>query len=441
MKDRTSDIWGLAWPVMVGTMSHMFLHLVDLYWIGRLGSRELAAVAIASSLMMFLWTGTRIAHGGGVALMSQALGRGDDEGRRRAAADTLTLAGLLGVVVAVAVWAGQDAAIRFFDLDAVTARLVHEYLGIVILILPLEYLGEGATSYVVGVGRTRVMMKLGLVVNGLNLVLDPLLIFGAGPIPALGLRGAALATLVASTLFGVGILWWQVRVDGVRGSDFGWRPAGLVRVLSIGAPAAARDMSRPLVQTLMFRFVAPFGVDVVAAYGLTSRIMGMVIVYIMGLSVALTTLSGRSIGEGRPERVPGILRRGASIGLALHLVVGGSLVVLAAPVLGLFDSRGGVVSVGVPLVRIFAVMMVLPLLARVMGAAFSGSGRTTPILLSSVSSHWLVQAPLAWWAATVVGTATGVWAAIFTARVVETGILWLFYRAGSWRPVAVPKSA
>jgi len=436
--DSTRTIWRLSWPVMVGITSHMLFHLVDLYWIGHLGAQSLAGVAAAGSVLMFLWTGTRVAHGGGVACISQAFGRRYDRVLRRGAADTLVAGTVLGLVVGVAAYAVIDPVVAFFDLDAPSSTAARTYLQIILLGIPCMYAGEGASAYVVGVGRTRVMMVVGLICNVLNLVLDPLFIFGAGPIPAMGLAGAAWASLASGILLTTMLLVWLVRTVGLTAADLRFDRRRVTTILSIGAPAAARDVSRPLVAMVMIKLVAGYGGAVVAAYGIASRLIGMVIIYIIGLSVALTQLCGKRIGEGRPEAVPRILAIGAAMGLAIHAVVGGLLFVGARSVLALFDGQGDVVAAGVPIVRIFVVMMVFSLAARVMGAAFSGSGTTGPSMVSSVTTHWGVQFPGAGAAVHCGFGPIGVWCSILAARVVEAMLLYAYYRAGSWRLSAVP---
>ena len=114
------------------------------------------------------------------------------------------------------------------------------------------------------------------------------------------------------------------------------------------------------------RLVAQFGSATVAAYGISSRIMGIVIIYIIGLSVALNQMTGKRIGEGRVHTVEEILKTGGRIGFAVHAVVATILICLASPILSLFDETGTVVAAGVPIVQVFSVMMVFPLIVRVM---------------------------------------------------------------------------
>ena len=437
MSKDTGEIWRLAWPIMVGITTHMLFHLVDLYWIGFLGKAALAGVAAAGALVMFLWTGTRIASAGGVAVISQALGRDDKVELRKGAADTIFTGAFLGVIVFFLTYSSLEQIVAFFKLEDAASLAAISYLRVSLLGVPLLYLLEGSVAYVIGVGETRVLMYVGLVCNVINMFVDPLLMFGYGPIPKLGLQGAAWASLLSSVILFALVVGWQAKNAGLKLGDFRIRLKGISTILRIGLPAASRDLSRPLVAIVIMRLVAQFGSATVAAYGISSRIMGIVIIYIIGLSVALNQMTGKRIGEGKVHTVEAILKTGGRIGFAVHTVVATFLICLAGPLLSLFDRTGAVVEAGVPIVRIFAVMMVFPLIVRVMGAAFSGSGNTKPLMFSSISAHWLVQFPLALAAVTYWGNPLGVWLAILVARAMETAFLWTFYRTYEWQKSAL----
>ena len=171
---------------MVGITTHMLFHLVDLYWIGFLGKAALAGVAAAGALVMFLWTGTRIANTGGVAVISQALGRDDKVELRKGAADTIITGAILGVIVFTLIYLKLESVVAFFKLEPAAYEAALAYLRVFLLGIPLLYLLEGSVAYVIGVGQTRVLMYVAVLCNILNLFVDPLLMFGCGASAAVG---------------------------------------------------------------------------------------------------------------------------------------------------------------------------------------------------------------------------------------------------------------
>lgn len=433
LEPRTREIWQLAWPVMVGVLSHMVFHLVDLFWIGYLGAKALAAVAVAGNLCFVLWTVTGIIRGGGLALLSQAHGRKDEVQLGRAAFDTLLVALGLGLLVFLCARPLLHPFLAFFRLEPACMDLALRYLSIIILGVPCWYLAESAVAYFFGVGQTRIPMAVGVVANTVNMVLDPLLIFGWGPFPEMGIEGAAWATLAGNLVLVAGNLFFQVRRGGLRWRHRGLRPRTWLTIARIGLPGTLRDLSRPLVATVTFRFISVFGAAVVAAYGVSLRILGLGIVYIVGLNVALTSLTGQAIGRGEVEEVEETLDRGLRIGLFVHLVFTCLLWGLASPILSLFSDDGAVLAAGVPMVRIFCLGMSFVVVTRVFGAAFSGAGDTKPLMIASLTMHWLVQLPLTWLAAAVLAMPMAVWWGIFVARMGEALLLWRDYRSQRWK--------
>lgn len=432
-----AEIWRLGWPILIGMGSHIFFHLIDLYWVGYLGTNALSGVAVAGSLMMLLWTASRIAHIGGVAVISQAFGRKDSAALRNGAVDSIIVGTVTGIVMVLLIYPFLKPVVSFYGLgpDAYSGAIA--YLSVSLLGVPFMFFMEGVTAYAIGVGETRILMILGIMTSSLNMVLDPILIFGWLGAPKMGIAGAALASLAATLLFLFLLINWQRGHLGIRLSHFKTTFSRIRTIVTIGFPAAIRDINRPLSVMIMIRLVSSFGDETVAAYGLSIRLMGVVVIYMVSLTVALTTLIGKLIGEKKVERAHALLVYGIRGGLVIHLIVVVVLVVFAGPILSLFDESGVVVSIGVPIIRIFAVMMTFALISRVTSSAFSGSGYTKPIMVASVISRWLVMIPLAYVAVNFYHSALGAWMAVSVAGFVDMLILVLWYLQGGWKTHSV----
>lgn len=430
--DDAAALVAVSWPVAAGLGSFVLIHVVDLFWLGRLGPGALAAAAVGGALLFVVFTLTGVARVGGTTLVAQAHGRGDEEGEHRAARDAVVVGAGLGCAVTVAALLGLSSLVGLLGLEGTTALQTEEYCRLLLLAAPALFIGEACLGWLVGSGRTGALAAVVLGANGLNLVLDPLLIFGLGPLPGLGLQGAALASLLAAAASGVAYLVLFGRARKGHGGSGGGRAAGIRRVVAIGLPVAGREIARPLAGLVICRFVAPFGAPAVAALGVAQRYVALMGIYVGAISVGLAALAGARIGAGRVEAVPRLVATGFRVGLPLHLVQAVLMTVAAEGFLGLFDATGTVVALGAPLIRILAWSTLFVLATHVWSAPFKGSGRTAPLLLAAVVGYWLVQVP-AVAAAAAWTSLSGVWVVLGLSVGVETLLVGGWYRRGGWR--------
>ena len=142
-----SEIWRLGWPILIGMGSHIFFHLVDMYWVGYLGTNALSGVAVAGSLMMLLWTASRIAHIGGVAVMAQAFGRKDTNSLRSGAVDSIVVGTGTGLVIFLIVYPLLESIVTFYGLGPEAYAAAIAYLSVSLLgVVPLLPLFRFARS-------------------------------------------------------------------------------------------------------------------------------------------------------------------------------------------------------------------------------------------------------------------------------------------------------
>lgn len=368
----------LAAPMVAGIASVILFNVVDTFWVGQLGARELAAMAftfpvafVVASLAMGLGIGT-------TAAISRAIGQGDQALVRRLTTDGLALANSLVVLMAGAGLLTIDPLFHAMGatdelLPLIRAYLVPWYLGIGLLVIPM--VGNGAIR---ATGDTKtpsvIMVSAGIV----NVVLDPLLIFGIGPLPRLGLQGAAFAT-IASYLVGFIVGFW-VLARREKMLDFSLpRPADVIdswrRITFVGLPAAGTNMLVPLAAGILTRLVAEFGEEPVAAFGVCTRLESLAMIGIGALSTAITPFVGQNHGAGRLSRIREAFRfsvKAAVIhGLALALVYA----LLARPIAGIFNDDPLVVDTIVVFLFIVPVTFAPYGVAQLTFAMFNALGR------------------------------------------------------------------
>ena len=331
----------LAAPMMVGIAAVLFFNLVDTFWIGQLGAVELAAIGFTFPVVMVV---TNLAIGlsiGASAVIAGSLGEGRSEETRRLTTDALILAVVVVAIVSAAGLLTIEPLFRALGAEEETLPLIAEYMrpwyfGIGLLVVPM--VGNGAIR---ATGDTMTPSAVMVVAGLVNAGLDPLFIFGWGPVPAMGIRGAAYATIM-SYLVSMGVAAWVLirrerlvsfRRPHAREVLGSWR-----RILHIGLPAAGTNLLTPLAAGAITRLVSTHGAEAVAAYGAGTRIEGLAMMGIYAMTAALTPFVGQNYGAGKLERIRATLRFNVKAALLWGVGAALLLAVLARPMATLLNE-------------------------------------------------------------------------------------------------------
>ncbi len=383
-----SQLVGLVGPMAVGMLGILIFNLVDTFFVSKLGTAELAAISLTFPVILIVGSMMMGVAIGSTSVLSRAIGGGDQSEVRRLATDAL----LLGLV-AVALVSGlgflsMDPLFRLLGADEETLPLVTGYmriwyLGAIFLVVPMV-----GNSAIRATGDTKTPAKIMWVAGLLNAVLDPIFIFGFGPVPAMGLEGAAIATVLGrattfvASLYVLGPRLGLItrRFDGIRQTVASWR-----RILVIGMPAAAGRLGQPMTVGVLTALVASHGQTAVAAFGAGGRIEMVAILPLMAIGAGMTPFIGQNWGAGQHGRVAEALRLCLTSAFGLGLVGLLILVVLARPVAGLFSKDPAVIELLVMYLRI------LPIAHGFLGAvgianmAFNAVGRPLVATMVTVS--------------------------------------------------------
>lgn len=301
----------LALPMMLGIVFIIALNIADTYFVGMLGTRELAAMAFTFPVVSFVMS---LAMGLGIgttSAISRAIGAGDEKAVRRLTTHALALA--IGIVALVSVGglATQSAVFRALGAEEALIPLLEEYMtiwyaGAIFLVVPMVANGIMRAG---GDAKTPAYIMMAAAV--VNVLLDPLLIFGLGPVPGMGLTGAAIATVIARAItMGISgfVLAVRMKVIDLHIPTAAELLDSWKRVLSVGAPAAVTNALVPVAAAMMTAIVAAQGAAAVAGFGIGTRMEGLLLIAPMGIGAALTPLIGQNWGAHRVERVEEALR-------------------------------------------------------------------------------------------------------------------------------------
>ncbi|MGE3888054.1 MAG: MATE family efflux transporter [Vicinamibacterales bacterium] len=370
--------------------------LVDLYWVGRLGTDAVAAVAISGNLMFLVLAATQMLGVGTTTLVSHAAGR-QDRGRANALfnqAQALSISS--GVVFLVVTLALSGAYARAMSADDATTRLAVEYLAWMVPAMALQFALVAMGAALRGTGN----FKPGMIVQTasviLNILLAPLLIFGWGTGHAFGVAGAALASFVAIL---VGVAWMATYFAGPSAyltfSPAGWRPdvRAWVEMLKIGLPAGAEFGLMAIYLAVVYTVIRPFGASAQAGFGIGLRIMQSGFLPIVALGFAVAPVAGQNFGARKPDRVRATFRAAALIATAGMVVFALLAHVAPAALIGVFSDDPAVIAVGDEYLRISSWNFVASGLIFVTASMFQAMGNTIPSLVTSFTRILVVAIP------------------------------------------------
>ncbi len=413
---------------------------INAVWVGRLlGESALAATSNANLVMFLMFA---LGFGVGMAatiLIGQSMGRRDIVGARRALGTGLGLFAIVSVLIAILGWLFSPALLHLLATPAASQPLALAYLRVIFLALPPMFLGLMLSMALRGTGDSVTPFLFMIVSVTLDAGLNPFLIRGIGPIPAMGIRGSATATLIANYAVLVGVVAYIYARDlpiRLRGSELRFLvpDRALIGVIAAkGLPMGLQMLVMSLSGLVMIGLVNRQGVDVTAAYGVAQQLWTYVQMPALAIGAAVSAMAAQNIGARRWDRVGRITRSGIVVNLAMTGVVVAALLLFDRPALELFVGSG---SPAVPIARhiqiiaswsfiLFGVTLVLFATTRANGAVVAPLLiLTLGVLVARIGFAWALLphygADILWWSFPVSSSITLVMAI-------------LYYRFGGWR--------
>jgi len=428
----------LAVPIVLANILQAGYQIIDAFWVGRLGGAAVAAVSVSfpmTFLLIALGAGLAIA---GSTLIAQYVGAKNHEMVSHVAAQTLLMVVVVSVVLGTIGYVAAPALLHLMGVgpDVYPGALGFMRVSFVALIFNFTFFVFQAIMRGIGNVTLPIYIVLGTVI--LNFALDPLFIFGWGPIPAYGVMGAALATLGTQSIAAViGIAILRLGKNGihVRRKDFKPDFEYIKKAFFLGFPASIEQSARALGLTVMTFLITSFGTLAIAAYGVGSTILQVVTIPAMGVSMAVSALVGQNIGAGNIDRAARIGRLGAWLGFWV-LTGMGVVVFIFAPQFIAFFVPGvpDVIAAGTVLLRIMALSWGFMGVQLGLAGVLRASGNMVMTMVLTLISQWVLQFPLAY----VLSEHTslgiyGLWWAFPVSNVTIALITIGVYAKGDWK--------
>ncbi|MEX0600456.1 MAG: MATE family efflux transporter [Rhodothermales bacterium] len=427
----------LAVPMVLEMLMQSVFELADIYFVSRLGAESVAAVGITASLLIFVFaTGIGLSMAI-TAMVARRIGEKDPIAASAAAFQAIVVAVAVSVPFAVLGIAFAPDLLRMMGATEAVVGMGTLYAAIlfgsnvtILLLFLINAIFRGA-------GDAALAMRSLALANVLNIILDPILIFGLGPIPEMGITGAAVATVFSRT---VGVTFQlTVLIRGTGRLRMGREAMRLNvevvrRMLLISGPGVIQYLVGSATWILIIRLVAEFGSEAVAGYTIGVRIIIFGLLPSWGMGNAAATLVGQNLGARLPDRAERAVWITAGYNTVFLTLVGVGLLCWDRELLRLFSSEPTVIAVGAELLRYVAYSYPFFALGTVMVQAFNGAGDTvTPTWINFVC-YWLFQIPLALVLAHPVGLGVeGIFIAIAIAQTAFALVGILLFRRGLWK--------
>lgn len=416
----------LAIPIMATSMVQMAYNMIDMIWIGRVGSGAVAAVG-AAGMYMWLSNGlSTLSKMGGQIKVGQTLGAGNKKEAREYATSAIQLALIYGVLLTIVILVLADPFIRFLGLNGATVISDGTiYLQIVSVGILFSFLNQVLTGIFTAMGNSSISFRATAVGLVINIVLDPVLIFGVGPVPALGVAGAAIATVLAQAVVTVmfllackkdQVLFHQIKIFSRPNTK------DMRSITKIGLPVSIQSMIFTGISMLISRLIAGFGDQAVAVQKVGSQIESITWMTADGFSAAVNSFVAQNYGAGNFGRV----KKGYKI--SMLVVIGWGilctvlLVGLPEPIFRIFIPEAEVLPMGVAYLQILGVSQLFMCMEIATQGAFGGLGKTIPPSVVSIVGT-VARIPMAMLLSMTVLGLNGIWWSISISSIVKGIIL------------------
>lgn len=435
-------IFLLAIPMILEMSMESLFAIVDVFYISRLNDNDaLATVTLTESLLTLVYSLGIGLSMGATAMVARRIGEQNVEAARVAGVQAMYIGAGLSVLISVfGVWFARD----LLRLMGANENIVTNNAG-----YTLWMLGGNATILFLflingvfrGAGDASLAMRTLIISNGLNILLDPLFIFGFGPVPAYGVEGAAIATNIGR---GVGVVYQLYHL---------FRGAGVVKFTRAHAP-----VQWPIVKSLvqvsaggtgqfligsaswifLVRIISSFGSMALAGYSIGIRIIVFAILPAWGLANAAATLVGQNLGAGESDRAEKSVWRTGFFNLLFMVLVTIVFYLFAHPLVEFFTTDQVVIHHGVQCLQVICLGYIFYAYGMVVNQAFNGAGDTRTPTILSLFGFWAFQIPLAYLLAKPLGMETmGVYIAIVAAESAMAIVAILLFRKGDWKRVKI----
>jgi putative MATE family efflux protein len=431
----------LSVPMVLEMAMESLFAVVDVFFVSRVSADAVATVGVTESMLTIVYTVALGLGIGATAVVARRIGEKDDDGAAQAAAQSIAL----GVIVSVAVGGiGFAYAEPLMRAMGATPSMIASSLGYT----QVMFAGNATVTLLFlinaifrGAGDPAIAMRMLWISNAINIVLDPVLIFGLGPVPAMGVTGAAIATNIGRGTAVVAQLWmlWSGRGRvHLRPRHVGLVPAVMWNVCRLSGSGFIQILIDTSSYIGLVRIISTFGSDVLAGYTIGIRTVIFAILPAWGLSNAAATMVGQALGAKNPDRAEASVWTAGKYNAIVLGLISIVFVVFAPQIVDIFTSDPRVAPYATSCLRIVSTGFVFFAYGLVFTQSFNGAGDTWTPTWINLGCFWLFQIPAAWLLAIQWGMGPeGVFIAMTVAFSMLAVVSGVIFRRGNWKATQV----
>jgi len=431
-------LWVVALPIIISNFLASILEVVDMYFIGKLGDVAIAGGAMSISIIIVLTTVIFGIVTATAAFVSRAYGSARYERIPVILAHSLYLAlAFSAILMVIGIFLSQDLLLLLgaeSDVAEMGSRFLSPVLTGIFVFVTLMIL----TTVFQSTGDSRTPMYVMVVVNIVNIALNPTLIMGLGGLPAFGIAGSAYASLTSratGALLLIGAMYLPSRKDRPVRFPKKWtfEPQLIKDIVKVTIPSAVQSGVRSFAFLGMTAIVVLYGTAAVAAYGICQRLDMLGLIIVMGLCTAVAVMVGQNLGAGKVERAEKAVRLAMIANASFMAVVGIFYLLYAKHLLAFFGAAGESLADGILFMQIVPASYFVIAMAMTMGFAMNGAGMTRPGMYAAIVGQLIVQVGLAAVFVTMGLPLQFIWFAVVCGTVVVFLCDLFFYRQGAWK--------
>ena len=427
----------LAVPMVLEMVMESIFAVTDIFFVSGLGSQAVAVVGLTEAVITLLYAVAIGLSMAVTAMVARRVGEKDIDAAQKVAMQTLYVGLFFGVAIAMVGISYAEEILTAMGADDEIRQMGKNYtsvmLGGSITILYLFLIN----AIFRGAGDAAIAMRSLWLANGINIVLDPLLIYGVGPFPEMGVEGAAVATTIGR---GIGVIYQLYYLFGydsrikIDKAHYAFDFAICRRLLKVSVGGIFQFLIATASWVALVRIISSYGPSAIAGYTIAIRVVIFTILPAWGLSNAVATLVGQNLGAGNPDRAEKSVWKIAKYNVYFLVSVALIFIVLAPGIIGLFSSDLQVIAYGVDCLRFISYGYGFFAIGMIVVQAFNGAGDTITPTKINFFCYWLIQIPLAFWLAKYLDLGpVGVFLAITIAESLLAVVGVMVFRRGNWK--------
>lgn len=433
--NAASNIFHLALPLLIALLLQDAFNIVDMLFVGRLGPSAIASVSISGIIIGFVIAFALGISIGSIAMVSRFIGAKRKEDAENVVFQSFLLSIILSIFIALVGWFGSGPLLHLLGATDEVKELGLVYMRIISVFSFTIFFSITLNSALRGAGDTVTPMRVMLLSTVLNIILDPIMIFGLFGFPRMGVAGSALATVISrgcglpvlTIVFLRGYSYLHLRKRHIR-VDF---PL-MWRIVKIGLFGSIESLIRNLAAIFLMSIVAGFGTNIVAGYGIVIRLSLPIVMFGVAFGNAAATLVGQNLGAGKPFRASRSAWLSAGFSEIIVACISLLFFVFSNEIITIFNDTPEVIRIGSEFLRFMSVGFLFMAVSFVLAKALQGAGDTMFPMVMSAFAFFLIRIPLAYLLVKYFDT-MGIWLAFLISSVVHGLGTILWFNLGRWK--------